>query len=504
MGIQALRIFGKNKQDADGPAGDEVSTSTSAFEPNPRKAKAFFDHAQAVHDSTNYEYAMTLWIQGLRQHPTDMPALEHFFESGTQFMTTSAKKGPTKDQVKNFSGKGPLERYLSQLLQWGAKVNDWQAGVKAMEAAVKLDLKEPGRWIGRRALVFLVKDKKAKKDSYVKLMDLFGEVDDWECAVKCGDMAMQLDPTDGKLSARVKNFAAEATIDQSGYSKTGESGGFRENIKNLDDQRALEEGDRLVKTEDTQERLIERARADWETRPDDMGAITTYTRNLLERGTPQDEKLAYKVLMKGYESTGAYRFRERAGDIKMRVGRRNLRRIRKKLDAAPDAEKETLYKQKLDEQLKFEVTEFEDRVRNYPTDLKVRYELGRRFFELKQYDQAVAHFQEAQDSPGISTKVQHLLGQCFQFMDWGDEAESTFRRALEGHENQNDELGLTLRYDLMQAIATRAEREKNIEAAEEALKLASGIAIKQLSFRDIRERRDEIQQMVRDIRAANG
>ena len=499
-----LRLFGKNKQDDDaGPdeleAESQVETS---YTPNPTKARAFFDHARAVHDSTNYEYAMTLWLQGLRQDPTDLKALEAFHKSALEFLPRNPKKGPTKEQLKNFAGKGPLERYLLALLTWGARPLDWQAGVKAMEHAIKLNLTAPARWIGSHVLHWLSEDRKAKKDAFVRMMDLFASVEDWERAVKVGDQAASMDPTDGKLAARVKNFAAQATIDQSGYSRTGESGGYRENVRNLESQRTMEESERLVKTEATFERLIDAARADFESRPTDMGAITKYARLLRERATPEDEKLAYKVLMQGFKSTSVYRFRVDAGDIKMRVARRNLRRIQKAAQEDPaDAEKQERSKAALREVLQFEIAEYTDRARNYPTDLKIKFELGRRHFEAGEYDKAIEQLQVAQDAPGIATRAQHMLGQSFLAMDWNNEAESTLRRTLEGYENPNDDLGLSIRYDLMNVLARRAERDSDPDAAEEALKLASGIAIKQINFRDIRERREQVQELLRSLRA---
>ncbi|MCA9311570.1 MAG: hypothetical protein KDA21_10220 [Phycisphaerales bacterium] len=499
-----MRFFGKNKDDGEPEDQDTGSSGEPAFTPNPAKAQQFFDRAMAVHDSTNFEYAMTLWLQGMRWDPTDLKALESFHRSALDFLPRNPRKRPTKDQLSNFSGKGPLERYLLALLSWGANPLDWKEGVKAMELAVKLELLAPGKWIGAHVLHWLTEDKKARKDAYVRMMDLFAAVEDWDRAVKVGDIATSLDPTDGKLAARVKNFAAQATINQSGYSRTGESGGFRENIRNLESQRQLDESERVVKSEETFERLIEAAKTDFEARSSDMGAITKYARLLRERGTPEDEKLAYKVLMHGFKSTNAYRFRVDAGDIKMRVARRNLRRLEKAAAESPDdPEKAERLAEARSEVLKFEIAEFEDRARNYPTDLKIKYELGRRYFDSEQFDKAIEQLQVAQDAPGISTRVQHMLGQSFLQMGWNDEAESTLRRTLEGHENAGDDMGLALRYDLMNVLAARAERDRDPDAAEEALKLASGIAIKQINYRDIRERREQVQELLRTLRDRN-
>ena len=146
-----MALFGKkNKGDGEPEesSGDGESASPEpkgkakakgakpAFEPEPAKAQRFFEHARAMHESANYEYAMTLWLRGMRMDPTSVEPLEKFFDSAANFLAKNPKaKGPTKDQIKNFGGRGTLERYLTHLLNWGAKPQDWSTGFKAMEAA---------------------------------------------------------------------------------------------------------------------------------------------------------------------------------------------------------------------------------------------------------------------------------------------------------------------------------------------------------------------------------
>src|SRR5690606_2566991 len=62
----ALALFGRKKGSSDDqdPKGGNGAGGTP--EPRPEysasKAKAFFDRAKIVHDTTNYEYAMQLWL----------------------------------------------------------------------------------------------------------------------------------------------------------------------------------------------------------------------------------------------------------------------------------------------------------------------------------------------------------------------------------------------------------------------------------------------------------
>ncbi len=498
----ALDRFKKKKSQAGvAEAPDEGPSESSAT--NPAKAQTFFTHAQTVHETGNYGYAMTLWLQGLRWDPSNMMAFEKFLESSARFGADPKIKGPTSDQKKNFSGRQPVEKYLAALLNWGPRQLDWSLAIKALEAAAKVEANEPAYEIGKRALGTAAEDPKAKKDAFVTLMRQFQVIGAFDLSVTAGEIAIRKDPSDGKLAAEVKNMSAQATMARGGYGKTGEQGGFRENIRDSSQQQALEEEDRLVKTEDVQERVIARAKDDYKQRPTDLAAIQKFAKVLLERAKPEDEKLAYSVLSKGYEATSNFRLRIMAGDIKLRVGRRQVSQVRAKVRQSPDDE---ALRAKLEEAekklLSAEIAEFTERVENMPTDLSMRYELGRRCLKAGDFESAIEHLQQAQSSKQVAQQARLGLAESFVAVGWLDEAESTYRQAIDDHESDSDDLGTQLRYGLMLALQRKAEDNQELSSAEEAFKLASGIAIKQIGYKDIRERRNAIQELVKTLKSA--
>jgi tetratricopeptide (TPR) repeat protein len=510
----ALGFFKKKKDEPEGVPGDDASATSDgadsglepgAIRPEPDKARRFFDRAQTVHDTGNYEYAMTLWLQGLRMDPTSLAGLESFMKSGGEFLSTTKKsKGPTKDQIAAVSAKSPVEKYLRALLEWGARPLEWQYALKAMEVAARMGLNEAAYWIGERALGLAGQDPKAKKDSFVQMLNLFEKIGGIDRAVVAGDLACRLDPTDGPLIGRVRNLSAQAAMNKGGYEKTGQAGGFRENVRNLDAQKERDEEERLVKSEDVQERNIERAKADYASRPTDDAAITKLARFLLERARPEDEKLAFQILSKGFETNQNYRFKMQAGDIKLRVGRRKLRALKTELEKDPtDTARQEQYNRAARQLLDEEIKEFEERVAAYPTDLNLRLELGRRHLEAGDYEKAIEHFQHARGSPQMLNKALMGLAQAFERLGWIDEAESTYREAVERHENPNDELGAELRYGLMSTLERKARENRDFSAAEEAFKLASSIAMQRIGFRDIRDRRTALQELVKTLRDGN-
>jgi hypothetical protein len=364
-----------------------------------------------------------------------------------------------------------------------------------------LELHEPGYWIGERVLPMLMRDK-PKKETFVKLMDIFERLQAFDLAVKSGEFALSVDSSDANLSSRVKNLAAQMTMSRGGYENTKE-GGFRANIRDAAAQRQLEEGDRLSKTEDVAARNVEAAKKDWESRPTDRNSIARYARALQERGGPEDEKTAYDLLMNAWNELKEFRFRQAAGDIRVRSARRKLVSMREQAQAnAEDAALQDRLAKATEAFLRLEIEELKLRVENNPTDLSFKYELGVRHFQLGESEDAIAMFQEAQADPKSRPRALNYLGQSFLRMGWADESVDTLRRALDAVEMPNDDLGMDIRYWLMQALERRGRDTRDLASAEEGYKVASGIAMQQINYRDIRARRDALQALVRELKSA--
>lgn len=492
-----------NKKQADEPEAKPPGANGEPFKVNAENARRFFEHARTVHETTNYEYAMQSWLNGLRQDPTSMEGLEGFFTSASHFIAEN-KKGPSRDTVKMFSGRTDLDRYLSALLEWGCAPLDAVSAVRAAEYASKLGLGEQTYWLGDRAMTVVVNDRRPRKDLLLKLMDVFGRVHVFDQAVRAGELACKLDPTDGKLAADVRNLAAQATMSRGGYEKTGQAGGFRANIRDAEKQRLLDEQERIVKTDETVDRLLRTAEEDYQKRPDDPHTIGVYLKRLLERGRPEDEKRALNVAKEAYDKTKQFRFRQVQGDIRLRVAQRKVQQFKDAADANPqDENAQAQYRAALAGFVKMEVDELKARVEAYPTDLGLKFELGRRYVDLERYEDAIGLFQEAKADARLRVQALHQLALCFQRIDWVDEAISTFRQAREAHGADNDETGLALQFGLMTALQTKAQHERDLASAEEADRLASAIAIQQINYRDIRARRDAIKKLLSELRRGN-
>lgn len=489
--------FGSKK-----PQQSADNGGAAAPELSPEKAERFFEHARAVHESGSYEYAMSLWLNGLRFDPNNMSALEGFFRSGDAYYAQSGKKSVSKDVVKSVAGSSEIDRYLRALLDLSLE-RDAIAAVRAAEQAARIKAREPTAWLADRATALVLRDKGNRKDLLLKLRDCYHAAERFDQALDLAERALRLDPTDGSLSAEIRNLAAKAAMSKGGYAQAGEAGGFRAMVRDAEQQRRLDESERLVKSESVLDRLIADAEADYNRRPDDIPAIKTLAQRLLERGRPEDEERAYTLYLNAYQRYNQFDLRRAAGDIRIRQAKRRAAEARLNArNAPPDSPQARAAEEAARQLLDLEIEELKLRVEAYPTDLGLRYELGRRYFARGEYEEAIAHFQESQHDAKYRLQTLNMMAQAFHRMGWTDEAVTTFRKALELAGDATSEILLELRYGLMEALMARAVQAQDLAAAEEADRLASSIAIQQINFRDIRAKRDAIKKILAELRNA--
>jgi tetratricopeptide (TPR) repeat protein len=374
--------------------------------------------------------------------------------------------------------------------------------VRAFEAAAKLNLTEVGAWIGVRALGACQREKKPSKERMLKCADGFQKIGAHNLAVAAAEQALKVDPSDGEVAQYVRQLAAQATMTRGGYDQAGKEGGFRANIRDASRQREIAESERIVKSDETKERLIAAAEAELAQRPGDAPTMDKLGKLLLERGTPADEERAYAIYSQAFEATKAFRWREVAGMIRMRQSRRKVADLRKMLEQAPGSEMiQRMLKQAEDEHADLETAEYRLQVEAYPTDLTRKFELGKRYFARGEHDKAIEMFQEAQHDPKNRAAALSLLGQAFLKIGWTDEGIGALRTALDVRDLLPD-LHMEIRYWLMCALQAKAEAERDLEAAQEADKLAASIALQSIGYLDIRSKRDVIKKLVAELRAA--
>jgi len=481
-----------------GGTGD--SEDMGGFVAQPEKARKWFAHARTAADSSNYEYAIWCFANGLRFDPEDMTAHQEMYEAAVKLRGRGGKPASSRE-IRKLESKHPVDRFAAAEFAWMRNLTSAPLALKLIEATVKAQQNEFGRWLAPILLNLLRQQKKPSKSDFVTAMHAFGEVGAWDQAIQAGEIASQLDPTDGALAAEIKNLSAQRAMDQGGYEEAGGAeGGFRKFVRDSDRQREIEEMESLSGAGTSEERNLLRAKKEYEENPLNPEAIQRYAQLLRKPGTPEAEEEAYQVYMKGFKDTKEYRFRMAAGDIRIAQAERNVRDLEEKLKASPDDEslKEQLEAARRD-MLMYKASEFAEREEQYPTDRQVKMQRGEVEYQLGNYENAMACFQTSKDEPKLRVRSGHRLGQCFAAEGWHQEAEQEFKEALENIDATTKGRELDIRYDLMVSLIERAKEENSIDLAKEALEICSSIARRDITFRDIRVRRKEIDGLIKEL-----
>lgn len=494
--------WGKKSESAKPESKAPANPAAGADEPySPAKAESLFAYARQADERDNPEYAMSLWLSGLRADPMKHEAVPAFFQSAARYRNAQGKGA--KQAAAVIKGNTDLDKYLSSLLAWSLDPQSAELAVRATTAAVKLGLNESVKWLAERALALNAQADRPRKENLLNLMNIFHEAGNNELAVQAGELALRLDPADNNLRADVRDLAAQSSIDKGGYEQTtGQSGGFRSNVRDLDKQRKIEENERIVKTDEVAARVIAAARAAYLASPSDKPLIRALIERLRERGTPEDFQEAERVAEKAYTDTQEFSFRKQAGEIRMRAGVVRLRELRQASEQNPGDE---AARARLEEaearQKELEIVEYAALVKAYPTDLKLKYELGVRNLRAGHFEAAIEQLQQAKSDGTLKQKAIMGLGLAFQSLGWDEEAVETFREGLANITDlQNDPMSLDFRYALMASLQKLATEHRDLARAEEAGKIAQAIGMQQITYRDIRNRRDQIKALVASLK----
>jgi tetratricopeptide (TPR) repeat protein len=236
--------------------------------------------------------------------------------------------------------------------------------------------------------------------------------------------------------------------------------------------------DALVKDRQYLERQIEQARKEYLASPTVAGKISAYVDALTAPEEESYENQAIEVLEKAHQDTGAYQFKMRIGDIRIRQMARQRRKALSEGDKEGAAELAR-------RQLEFELQEFAERAGNYPTDRALKYELGRRELAVGRYDDAIASLQEAREDPRRRIMALNYLGQAFAKKGWHREAAETYEKAL-GSEIPEERIK-ELRYNLGSVL----EQMNELSRAQDEF---STVAQIDYTYKDVRERLEGVRR----------
>ncbi len=427
-------------------------------------AAQFFERAEQATVRGNYDYAINLYLQGIRLNPFEI-------EKGHRGLRDAALKrqgqgkgfglgsifGQAKAALSTMLGR-KKDAMLSLLSAVAKDPNNIMLMSQVMQTARRLRYTEVAVWYGELAAEASLRGKKKpQKQIFTTLADLYEAQARFRDAIDSLQHAVQIDPADRTLDKRMRDMAAAASIHEGQLeSVTGARDMIRDKAQATESERQ-----QVVRTKEQLDEQYAALKASLDDDPDNPVKMQTLAECQWRRGNI-DEAMA--LLKKALSQSGEYRYKSRMDDIRMAEFRRELRQIERQLKAEADRTDLKEKRKELSERqnaLEYEI--YIERQKQYPTDMSIRYELGLREYRTGRYDDAIVSFQQATRDPKRRIQAYNMLGRCFFSKKLYQEAQGQFETAIKQYELSGDPMGKELRYNLARTLETQQKYREAID-----------------------------------------
>jgi len=478
----------RKPSEGDIPNDEETTEPLDAITPEALEmAKGCFDRAKEATQRNNFDYAIHLYLEGLRLNPKDIENGHRGLRDCALRRRNQGKGGGLGALLSQAKGafSQMLGRHKDQMLALeGSLARDPQNVtllMQLMQTVRRLGYHDVATWFGEIAAEETLRTKKPQKQVFVTLADLYEQAERYQDAVDALSQAVKIDPSDRSLDKRARDLSARASITEG---KLEEVGDFHEMIRDRA-QAQSSATQKVVRTREQLDAQYEQLKAALDNDPENPVKMEALADCEARRGHVK-EGLA--LLQTALDNTGEYRYKMRQDDIRMAEFRRVLRELNEQLEADPDrSDLKSKRAQIIEKRDGFELAVYKERQRQYPTDMAIRYELGFRQFRQKQYDEAIVSFQTTTRDPKRRIQSLNMLGKCFFAKELHREAQSQFENAIKQYELTDDPLAKELRYNLARTFEVQ-------DRIEQAIEWYSVIVQQDYQYQDVAKRLEELRR----------
>lgn len=475
-----------------GPVPIEITAQKRA------QAQTFFDRAVQIATGGNPDYAVQMYLEGLLRDPDNLQAHQALLEQALRRQAAGGKKAGIVATLKlklfaktsklpstgQLGSRNPVAELLQAEEIWAKDPQNLNVAGVVVQKMMAAGCLESAKWLAIWLGEFNARAERPDGHRFSMLADVFAQLGLEDKAIDAYRAAANVFPNDAPLHAKLKNMLASQAMRKGKYD---DQGGFRQSLHDRDAQESIQDKESITRKVNVADKLIARARQELQENPDESGKVIPLVDALLNKDDAESDQLAIGVLQDAHQKFGSYRFKQRAGEIHMRSNRRLARALRVRLKADPEnTQLMQEYKRMIKEHVEAELDHFRDSAKNYPTDMRLRFEVGRRFLQLGRYDEAIPALQEGQRDPKNHMQALSLLGQCFFKKKWYSDAIDVYTRALETPDVDAGGIGKELRYYLGRAYQAAGQ-------ADQAKKAYSLVAQADFLYKDVRQRLDHLR-----------
>jgi len=442
-----------------------------------KKAQVFFGHGDTKAALGQYDYAIEMYLNGLRLDPDAVDAHRKVREISLKRKASGGKDLGMLEKMKiKKNTKDDKENLLNaeKLLAFDPGNTDHMLSVA--QSAAKSGYYDTVAWIGPIFLEAEASTPKPDVKKFLAIKDIFKIPKFWQLAGDALYVAMRLQPGNIELAGEAKNIGAMQTIQGAGYDK---GGSFRDKVKDMKGQLRLLDADKELADDDAITRRIIEADKQFAADPNEAGKMTKLVEALVSSEKPELEARAIKLLEEWFTKTQQYRFRKMIGQIRIKQMQREERAKHKAMTNTPESKQEYIdLRRKVAE---FELQEFNAWAKEYPTDMAIRFEIGKRQLILEQFDEAITSFQSSRNDPKFRLKSMILLCRAFFEAGFLDEADETLAGLIKDFQNTDSDEYKDLCY-----LRGRVLEQKGMIA--EAIRCFSTVFQKDSGFKDVSAR----------------
>lgn len=468
------------KHEANGDTGGGSGGTSAA---DRERAKKVFERARVIADSGQYDYAIELFLQGLRYDPDQVDVHKELRKIS---LTRKATGGKPLSKLKAMGLKrtsDPKESMLNAEMLLAYDPGNIQHMIAVAKAAQKGEFRGTALWIGPLLLRANL-DGPQDTNTFLLLKAMYKDVGEYKLAGDALGYAAASRPDDADLQHELRSLAAKMTIQQGGY---GAGGDFRVSIRDADKQRALMEEEMDIRNVDAMAGIIDRTRREYEESGRDKAKLIKLVDVLAKTENLKHENEAIELLEAEYRETKSYRYHYQAEEIKIRQMARMERSMREQCEANPGNQRLHKDLEELsNDRLATELKHYQQAMAAYPIDPKFKYETGRRLFELGRQAEAIPILQQAMNDPKYREEAGVMLGRAFLAADFVDEAVDTLRNRIEVYQIDGDAKAKEMYYWYGRALETKGD-------IEPALKAYSQIAQWDFGYKDVQTRIKELR-----------
>lgn len=433
-----------------------------------RDIRVIFQKGNDALTRENYDYAVDLLTQVLEKEPT-------FYEGRKALRQAQARKagGSSGFFKKAWSsasssplvakGQIALRTNPSAALNIGEQILNSDPSSSSghrliAEAAIAMDMPRTAVM----SLDILFRNSPKDKGIAIQYANMLAETGESQRAERILMELARLTPNDPELHQALKDMSARKTLNEGGYEALADGkGSYRDILRNEKEAVSLEQQNRVQKTEDQGQNLINEYEARLKTEPNNL-------RLLRHIADLYREKKKFDLALQFYEKVKATEAGASDASIDAEIAKTKARQFDyqiEQLDAtAPDYTDRVA--QINAEKQAYRIAECQKRVEKNPTDLAIRYEMGALYFEAGKISEAMAEFQKSKNNPNKKIASMNYLAQCFLKRKMYPLAANTLQEAIK-EKPVFDEEKKDLVYNLGVVFEAMEKKKESVEQFEQ-------------------------------------